>query len=56
MTKEEEKKLKRILIPLLVLALLLCGATASAAGNTMMFDRDTKSQLEKQYLFFFNVS
>ena len=42
--------MKRILIPLLVLALLLCGATASAAGNTMMFDRNVNTVFEGETL------
>ena len=42
--------MKRILIPLLVLALLLCGATASAAGNTMMFDKNVNVVFEGETL------
>ena len=42
--------MKRILIPLLVLALLCCSLPAFAAGNVLMFDRNINTVFEGETL------
>ena len=42
--------MKKMLIPLLILALLMCSVPAFAAGNTMMFDRNVNTVFEGETL------